>query len=212
MTRTQPIAPETPKNRWVLATHNSGKLREFDVLLKPLAIEITSAGALGLDEPEETGHSFEANAILKATAACSASGLTALADDSGLVVPALDGAPGIYSARWGGAKKDFTLAMHRVISELSDRNIDVEGTPAFFVCVLAVARKDAPLIHFRGECHGTLTRTLRGTLGHGYDPFFIPQGYRTTFGEMDAASKNRLSHRAAAFSAFESWYRKTYGV
>lgn len=208
MTNPLQTAANASWNTWVLASHNQGKLREFDALLAPLSIHIKSAGELGLPEPEETGHSFEANAILKADAACLASGLPALADDSGIVVPALDGAPGIYSARWGGANKDFTFAMHRVIAELDERNIEVEGTKAFFVCVLAVARPHHPLQHFRGECHGTLTRTLRGTLGHGYDPFFIPEGFTTTFGEMGAENKNTLSHRAKAFALFEAWFKQ----
>lgn len=185
----------------VVASHNAGKLREIEALLAPLNMAVTSAGALGLPEPEETGLTFEENAELKARAAAQASGHTALADDSGLAIPALDGAPGIYSARWAGPEKDFTAAMHRVAQELHARGLEPTGTPAYFVCVLALADTGGNVTLMRGEVHGTLTFPPRGTHGFGYDPMFIPDGYSETFGEMDALAKQKMSHRTRAFDA-----------
>lgn len=182
--------------RLVIATHNAGKLREIAALLAPLGIETTGAGALGLPEPEETGDTFEANAELKARAAAAASGLPALADDSGLVVPALGGAPGIYSARWAGPGKDFSQAMRRVedgLGAASDRR-------AHFVAVLSLAWPDGHVETFRGEAHGRLVWPPRGTRGFGYDPIFVHDGYAMTYGEMDPDEKHRISHRAVAFA------------
>jgi len=180
--------------RLVIASHNLGKVREIDALVAPYGIETVGAAALGLPEPEETGSTFEANAELKARAAAAASGLPSLADDSGLVVPALGGAPGIYSARWASPTKDFRIAMERVQRELGggDRR-------AHFVAVLALAWPDAEISRFRGEVHGHLTWPPRGERGFGYDPIFIPDGYTETFGEMDPAHKHTISHRARAF-------------
>jgi XTP/dITP diphosphohydrolase len=183
-------------DRLVIATHNQGKVEEITALLARFAIGAVSARALGLPEPEETGDSFEANAVLKATAAASASGLPALADDSGLVVPALAGAPGIYSARWAGLAKDFRLAMTRVQRELRDR-----GRSAFFVAVLALAWPDGGIEWFRGEVAGHLVWPPRGERGFGYDPMFVPEGGGAqTFGEMDPPEKHQISHRARAFA------------
>ncbi len=183
-------------DRLVIASHNEGKVEEIAALLAPFAIGALSAGALGLPEPEETGDSFEANAVLKATAAASASGLPALADDSGLVVPALGGAPGIYSARWAGPAKDFRLAMTRVQRELADRD-----RSAFFVAVLALAWPDGGIEWFRGKVAGHLLWPPRGERGFGYDPMFVPEGGGAqTFGEMDPAEKHQISHRARAFA------------
>ncbi len=179
----------------VIATHNPGKLREISELLAPFAVAVCGAGALGLPEPEETGDSFEANAALKALAAATASGLPALADDSGLVVPALGGAPGIYSARWAGPDKNFGRAMALVEERLA-------GNPdrrAHFVAVLALAWPDGHVDTFRGEAHGGLVWPPRGTRGFGYDPMFLPEGGSLTFGEMDPAAKHAISHRADAF-------------
>jgi XTP/dITP diphosphohydrolase len=182
--------------RLVTASHNPGKVEEIAALLAPFGIEAVSAGALGLPEPEETGDTFEANAVLKATAAAEASGLPALADDSGLVVPALGGAPGIYSARWAGPAKDFGAAMARVHRELAARD-----RSAFFVAVLALAWPDGGIEWFRGEVAGHLVWPPRGELGFGYDPMFIPDGGSAqTFGEMDPAEKHQISHRARAFA------------
>lgn len=190
---------------WVLATHNKGKVREFADMLAPLSIRIVTAGELGLPEPEETGDTFEANAILKAEAASQSSARIALADDSGIVVPALDGAPGIYSARWAGEHKDFAHAMQRIADELAARGIEVNGADAYFVCVLAVARPAMPPLTFRGEIHGSLVYPPRGDKGFGYDPMFVPTGFSESFGEMDAASKHAMSHRARAIADFSAW-------
>ena len=181
--------------RLVIASHNPGKVAEIEELLMPFGVIAIGAGALGLPEPEETGATFEANAALKAHAAVAASGLPALADDSGLVVPALDGAPGIYSARWAGPKKDFRIAMKRVERELGDKD-----RKAHFVAVLALAWPDGEEALFRGEVHGVLTWPPRGERGFGYDPIFIADDYDQTFGEIDPDLKHRISHRARAFA------------
>jgi XTP/dITP diphosphohydrolase len=182
-------------DRLVIASHNPGKVEEITALLAPFAVETVSAGALGIVEPEETGDSFEANAALKAKAAAEARGLPAIADDSGLVVPALGGAPGIYSARWAGPAKDFRVAMQRVHRELGDRD-----RSARFVAVLALAWPDGDLELFRGEVAGELVWPPRGELGFGYDPIFVPEGGAATFGEIYPAQKHRISHRARAFA------------
>jgi len=182
-------------NRLVVASYNKGKIEEITALLAPFAIDTVSAGALGIAEPEETGDSFEANASLKAKASASASGLPAIADDSGLVVPALGGAPGIYSARWAGPAKDFSAAMQCVQRELGDRD-----RRAIFVAVLALAWPDGGMELFRGEVRGNLVWPPRGDLGFGYDPMFVPRGGSETFGEMEPAEKHKISHRACAFA------------
>ena len=182
-------------NRLVVASHNQGKIEEITALLAPFAIDTVSADTLGLAEPEETGDSFEANAALKAKAAADASGLSALADDSGLVVPAHNGAPGIYSARWAGPAKDFGAAMQRVHRELGGRD-----RSAIFVAVLALAWPDGGMELFRGEVPGSLVWPPRGERGFGYDPMFVPEGRSETFGEMEPAEKHKISHRACAFA------------
>ena len=183
------------EGRLVIASHNQGKVEEIAVLLAPFAVDVVAAGALGLPEPEETGDSFEANAALKARAAAGASGLPALADDSGLVVPALGGAPGIYSARWAGPDKDFRPAMARVQRELAERD-----RTASFVAVLALAWPDGDTASFRGEVTGHLVWPPRGERGFGYDPMFVPDGGALTFGEMEPVEKHQISHRARAFA------------
>jgi XTP/dITP diphosphohydrolase len=192
----------------IVASHNEGKVREFRELLAPFGFTVRSAAELNLPEPEETGSTFEANAELKANAAAQASGQLSLADDSGLAVPALDGAPGIYSARWAGPAKDFNLAMARVASELHACGIEPTGTPAYFVCVLSLAYPDGSIRSLRGEVHGTLTFPPRGTHGFGYDPIFVPSGHNETFGEMDPSAKNAMSHRARAFAALQDHLRE----
>jgi XTP/dITP diphosphohydrolase len=179
--------------RLVIASHNPGKVREIAALIEPFGIAAVSAGALGLAEPEETGNSFEENAGLKARAAA-ASGLPALADDSGLVVPALSGMPGIHSARWAGEARDFRSAMERVERELGDRD-----RRAYFVAVLALAWPDGHEELFRGEVAGRLVWPPRGERGFGYDPIFRPEGRNETFGEMEPGEKYQSSHRARAF-------------
>lgn len=186
-----------PGTRLVVASHNPGKLREIAELLAPFGVEAISAASLGLPEPEETGATFEENALLKAEASAAASGLPALSDDSGLCVAALDDAPGIYSARWAGPTKDFTLAMARVEDELRAKGL--AASKAHFVCVLALAFPDAPPRIFRGEVHGAVSFPPRGKNGFGYDPIFTATGMNVTFGEMAPARKHAMSHRAEAF-------------
>ena len=191
-----PEARRFREPRLVIATHNKGKLAEIDDLLRPFRIEVVGAGALGLPEPEEIGDSFEANAGLKAHAAAEASGVPALADDSGLVIPALGGEPGIYSARWAGPRRDFSLAM-RTVEERLRGEVDRR---AYFVAVLALAWPDGHAEVFRGEAHGVLIWPPRGDKGFGYDPMFVPDGYDATFGEMGPDLKHQISHRARAFA------------
>tara|TARA_B100000459_G_C8565849_1_gene196209 strand:- start:139 stop:735 length:597 start_codon:yes stop_codon:yes gene_type:complete len=179
----------------VIASHNAGKVREIEVLLQPFGVTVRSAGELGLPEPEETGDTFTANAVLKAEAAAMTSKLPALSDDSGLAVDALDSAPGIYSARWGGPKKDFDAAMRKVEGKLAPQ----DSRAAHFVCVLALAWPDGHIETFEGRVDGTLVWPPRGTLGFGYDPMFLPVGRDETFGEMDQEAKHLISHRADAF-------------
>jgi XTP/dITP diphosphohydrolase len=183
-------------DKLVLATHNKGKYRENAALLAPYGLEVLSAGELELPEPEETGATFEENAVLKARAACEATGLPAIADDSGLAVPALNGQPGIYTARWAGTNRDFFVAMKRVHDELGD-NPDRRG---FFCCNLSVAWPDGRTASFEGRVEGTLVWPIRGERGFGFDPMFQPRGYDVTFGEMDPEKKEAMSHRAIAFA------------
>jgi XTP/dITP diphosphohydrolase len=181
----------------VVASHNPGKVREIKALLGPHGIEPLSAGALGLPEPEETGLTFAANAEIKAHASALASGHAALADDSGLCVAALDGAPGIYSARWAGPTKDFRIAMTRIHDELRHKGLSTSAVN--FVCALCVALPSGEAQTFEGEVHGHLTFPPRGDHGFGYDPIFIADGMDETFGEIDPAKKHAMSHRAKAF-------------
>lgn len=190
------MRPFQSGEKLVLATHNKGKYRENAALLAPFGLEVLSAGDLGLPEPEETGSTFEANAVLKAKAAMEATGLPAIADDSGLDVPALGGQPGIYTARWAGPQRDFFVAMKRVHDELGD-NPDRRG---FFVCNLSVAWPGGETASFEGRLEGELVWPLRGTRGFGFDPMFQPKGFDVTFGEMDPVRKEALSHRALAFA------------
>ena len=182
--------------RLVIATHNPGKLREFSALFAPHGVECVAAAALGLPEPEETAPDFTGNARLKAVAAASASGLPALADDSGFAVAALRGAPGVFSARWAGPEKDFALAMRRVneaIGEAEDRR-------AWFTAALCLAWPDGEAATFLGRVEGTAVWPPRGERGFGYDPMFVPLGGRQTYGEMEPAEKHASSHRARAFA------------
>jgi XTP/dITP diphosphohydrolase len=187
--------------RLVLATHNPGKVRELDALMQPLAIEVIASAALGLPEPVEDGESFAANARIKAHAAAKACGLPALADDSGLVVQALDGRPGVHSARWAEPDKDFSRAMARVRDELVRRfgRFEVADRAAAFVAVLCLAWPDGHEELALGRVDGLLVDPPRGTGGFGYDPMFRPDGHAQTFAEMAAADKQALSHRGRAF-------------
>ncbi len=192
--------------RIVIATHNPGKLREMRELLAPYGIEAVSAGELKLAEPDETGTTFAENAAIKALAASHATGMPAFADDSGLCVHALDGAPGLFSARWGGIAKDFGAAIQRVERELDSREIAIEKRTAHFVSALVIAWPDGHTELFEGRISGDLVFPPRGLAGFGYDPMFQPEGHARTFGEMSADEKHGLppigaglSHRARAF-------------
>lgn len=189
-------------NTLLIASHNEGKVLEIRALLAPFSIKIISAKEANVPEPEETGATFAENAALKAEHACAACGLPALADDSGLAVPAIGGAPGIYSARWAGEKKDFTVAFERIKSELDDKD-----AAAYFVCALALAMPKGKTEIFEGRIDGRLTFPPRGDKGFGYDPIFIPGGYAITFGEMDPEKKNAISHRALAFEKFQRFLK-----
>lgn len=187
-------------DRLVVATGNRGKLGEMTDLLAPFGIGVVSLGELGLDEPEETAISFAGNARLKARAAADATGLAALADDSGLTVDALGGAPGVYSADWAerSGGRDFAVAMARTWALLEALRAP-EPRRAQFRCTLALAWPGGRDLVFEGMAAGRITWPMRGSSGHGYDPIFVPDGYDETFGEMAAAVKNRISHRADAF-------------
>ena len=198
----------------IVASHNEGKLREFADLLAPYGLEAVSARELGLPEPDETGTTFEENAYIKAHAASKATGLPAMSDDSGLVVDALDGAPGVYTANWAerpGGGRDFAMAMQRTEVALQDRGaVEAKDRTGRFVAVICLAFPDGEAEYYRGEAEGTLVWPPRGDKGFGYDPVFLPAGHQRTFGEMDAAEKHgwkpgqetALSHRARAFQKF----------
>lgn len=185
--------------RLVLATHNPGKVREIGALLQPFGMDVVAAGDLGLLEPEETGATFAANAELKALAAATATGLPALADDSGMCVEALGGAPGIYSARWAGPAKDFDAAMARVQAERTADGASASDK-AYFVCALSLAWPDGHVETFEGRIDGTLTWPPRGDRGFGYDAMFVAEGMTETFGEIEPAAKYAISHRARAWA------------
>ncbi|MGZ5932073.1 MAG: RdgB/HAM1 family non-canonical purine NTP pyrophosphatase [Rhizomicrobium sp.] len=181
----------------VVASHNQGKVREIRELLTPFRLHVVGANELGLDEPEEIEADFAGNAVLKARAAANATNHIALADDSGLTVRALGGAPGIYSARWAGPNRNFEDAMRRVEQELREKG--ATDLSAKFVCALALAAPHDDVEVFEGEVHGTLVFPPRGTHGFGYDPIFVAEGMTQTFGEIEPATKHGMSHRARAF-------------
>jgi len=183
------------EERLVIASHNAGKVREIGELLSPFGVAVSSAGELGLPEPEETGESFVENALIKARASAQASGLPALADDSGLSVDVLGGAPGIHSARWAGAEQNFDAAMQKIM----EATADFEAVRAHFVCALALCWPDGHTETFEGSVHGSLPWPPRGEKGFGYDPMFIPVNETRTFAEMEPAEKHAISHRADAF-------------
>lgn len=190
-------------DRLVLASHNQGKLREIRDLVAPFGVEVVSAGDLGVPEPEETGVTFEENARLKAVISAVASGLPALADDSGLEVDALDGAPGVYSARWAGEARDFGAGMVRLEKELGEKGALAGAAPrANFTCVLCLATPDGEVELFEGKVFGHLRFPPQGSNGFGYDPIFVADGQTITFGEMDPQVKHGMSHRAVAFAKF----------
>ena len=190
----------------VIASHNQGKVREIRALLSPFGIEPVSAGDLNLPEPEETGTTFAQNALLKAHASAQGSGMVALADDSGLIVDALNGMPGVYTADWaeqaayeGGPGRDWYMAMGKVEGKLVALGADAPRT-ARFVCSLAIAWPDGHSQIYAGTVEGALTWPPRGPLGFGYDPVFVPSGYTQTFAELDPVDKHAMSHRADAFA------------
>ncbi|HEX2581461.1 MAG TPA: RdgB/HAM1 family non-canonical purine NTP pyrophosphatase [Dongiaceae bacterium] len=181
----------------VVASHNRGKAQELIDLLAPLGFRLALAGDLGLPEPEETGNTFAENALLKARAAASLARVPAIGDDSGLAVEALAGAPGIYSARWAGAERDFSHAIQRVLDEVAQ-----SGHPSrscAFVCALALVTPEGEEVCVEAHAPGSLSLQPRGVLGFGYDPIFVPDGFTATFGEMQPEEKHELSHRTAAF-------------
>ena len=190
-----------PGLKLVVATHNPGKVPEIAALLDG-RFELVAAGTLGLPEPDETESSFVGNALLKARHAAELTGMIAIADDSGLSVSALDGSPGIYSARWAGPGKDFAQAMAKVEERLEETGS--EDRTAWFTSALAVAWPNGPSVVVQGEVHGTLTFPPRGTRGFGYDPIFVPDGYEMTFGVMEPAAKDAMSHRARAFEKLKA--------
>jgi XTP/dITP diphosphohydrolase len=190
----------------VIASHNAGKVKEIRALLAPFGIEPVSAAELGLPEPEETGTTFAENALLKAHASAQGSGLPALADDSGLCVKALAGAPGVYTADWaekqafeGGPGRDWYMAMGKVEGMLAEKDVEVDRSAAFH-CVLAIAWPDGEHAIYEGRCEGHLTWPPRGEMGFGYDPVFMPTGSALTFAEIAPAAKHAVSHRANAFA------------
>lgn len=185
--------------RIVIASHNPGKVREIAALLAPHGIQVVSAAELGLPEPDETEDSFIGNAELKARAAAIGAKLPALADDSGLVVDALDGAPGIFSARWAGPDKDFGVAMRKVQKAIVEQGTDTPRT-AHFACALSLAWPDGHCESFEGHVAGSLIWPPRGDQGFGYDPMFVPQGHDLSFGEIEPERKHAMSHRAHAFA------------
>lgn len=190
-----------PGEKLVIATHNPGKLREIAALLAPLGLNAVSAGDLGLPEPEEDAPDFAGNAAIKALASARASGLPALADDSGFCVAALGGAPGVVSARWAGPGKDFNLAMARVNTEIG-RN---EDRRAWFIAALCLAWPDGHTATYIGRIDGTAIWPPRGNQGFGYDPMFVPAGATLSFGEMEPEAKHAISHRARAFAQLLSF-------
>jgi XTP/dITP diphosphohydrolase len=190
-----------PGTRLVVATHNTGKARELAEILEN-RFELVTAGELGLAEPDETETTFVGNALLKARAAAEASGLVALADDSGLSVAALDGSPGIYSARWAGPGRDFTVAMKKVEERLEEAG--ARDHSAWFTCALAVAWPGGPAVVVEGRIDGALTFPPRGDKGFGYDPIFVPEGLDQTFGEIEPLQKDVMSHRARAFTKLKA--------
>jgi XTP/dITP diphosphohydrolase len=197
-------------DRLVLATHNAGKLKEFQELFAPFGLELISAGDLGLPEPEENGTTFAENARTKAHASAKGANMLALSDDSGISVDALDGQPGVYTADWAGVPRNFTNAMQRVQDELLAKGATTpEQRTAAFNATLCLAHPDGRDVLYVGKCEGILIWPPRGTQGHGYDPMFQPNGYDITFGEMSPEQKHSwapgeegLSHRARAFAQF----------
>ncbi len=191
--------PKFREKTLVIASHNQGKIREIGELLAPFHVHVIPGNA-DLPEPEESGMTFAANAEIKARFFAEAMQLPALADDSGLCVEALNGAPGIYSARWTGEKKDFAHAMQKIKQEIEAKGLEAEGQKAWFICALCLCLPDGRVEHFEGRIDGMLTFPARGEKGFGYDPIFIADGMQQTFAEIAPQEKHAISHRARAFS------------
>ena len=197
------------KKKVIVASHNSGKVREIKSLLKPYSFTIQSASDLKIKEPKETGKNFIENAILKAKFVSKKSGCIALADDSGLCINLLDGEPGIYSARWAGKNKDFKLAIKKIEKKLMklDPHSNIKYR-SHFCCALALSFPNGQTISFQGRVYGQLQFPAKGLNGFGYDPIFVPNGYKKTFGEMNYAYKERISHRQKAFKKLKKYLLK----
>ena len=185
----------------IIASHNAGKVEEMRTILEPFELEIIAASEIGLKEPVEDGNSFEANARIKAISARDSTGLAAISDDSGLVVPALRGSPGIYSARWAGPEKNYQKAIMLIKKQLGSLSKN-----AHFTCALAVALPSGACSTFLGQVFGQVAFPPRGTKGFGYDPIFQPDGFSETFGEMEAEKKHAISHRARAFAKMQGQF------
>ena len=197
------------KKKVIVASHNSGKVREIKSLLKPYSFTIQSASDLQIKEPKETGKNFIENAILKAKFVSKKSGCIALADDSGLCINLLNGEPGIYSARWAGKDKDFKLAIKKIEKKLIkiDPNLNIKYR-SHFCCALALSFPNGQTISFQGKVYGQLQFPAKGLNGFGYDPIFVPNGYKKTFGEMNYSYKERISHRQKAFKKLKKYLLK----
>ncbi len=198
--------PALKNSKLVIASHNEGKVAEIRQLLAPMGVDVLSAAELDLAAPTEDGSTFAENAKIKSCAASAASGLPALADDSGLVIPALNGAPGIYSSRWAGDNQDFTVAINKIYDELRQVGIeDYNDVDAYFTCVLSLTLANGDNYSFTGKVEGKLCYPPRGDNGFGYDPIFIPNGYKHSFAEMELKQKQRISHRSQAFGKLQKW-------
>jgi len=189
----------------VIASHNKGKVKEIEELLENHDIKVFSATDMGLPEPVEDGSTFIANAEIKSKSGLVHCGKACLADDSGIVIPALDGAPGIYSARWGGKEKDFNKAMQLVHDKIVERGLQPTGQSAYFICVLSLALPNGQVHNFEGRVDGSLVFPPRGSNGFGYDPIFIPNGGTKTYGQLSQIEKNQTNHRGIAFRKFEEF-------
>ena len=188
------------EKKLIIASHNAGKVREIQAMLAPFGVEVVSASSLNLPEPEETGVTFMENAHLKSLASAKAAGLPALADDSGLCVDVLGGDPGIYSARWAGPTKDFSIAMADIHGEMLKKDPEGANNAAHFVCALSLAWPDGHVEGFEGRVDGDICWPPKGEKGFGYDPIFQPKGYDFRFAEMEPDAKHNMSHRADAFA------------
>lgn len=186
----------------IIASHNKGKVKEIKHLLQPYNIDVVGGYEFNFEEPDENGITFQENAKIKSLFFAKNTKTTSLSDDSGLIIPDLDGKPGIHSARWAGKDKNFSVAMNRIKKEIEERGIDINNVDAYFICIISVSWADLYTNQFEGKIHGKLTFPARGEKGFGYDPIFIPNGYDTTFAEMSSEEKHKISHRYEAMKLF----------